>query len=85
MAMRQFWFFPFALVLVFTMIALIIFVFAFWIWMIVDCAKRNFKNDLEKIIWIVIIAITSWVGALVYYIVIKRLNPKGLSKHAHNL
>ena len=57
-----------------------ILLFAFWIWMIVDCAKRKFKNDGEKIIWMILTIFTSWIGAIVYYIAVRTLNPKGLSK-----
>lgn len=52
----------------------------FWLWMIVDCAKRNFMNTIEKIIWLVVIVFGSWIGALVYFIVIKSINQKGLFK-----
>jgi len=58
-----------------------ILVLILWIWMLVDCAKRNFKNTGEKIIWVVVIALGNWVGALVYFIVIKSLNPRGLVNH----
>ncbi|MGV8142371.1 MAG: PLDc N-terminal domain-containing protein [Candidatus Pacearchaeota archaeon] len=51
---------------------------AFWIWMIIDCAKRHFRNDIEKIIWIIVIVIAGWIGALVYFIVIKSINHGGL-------
>ena len=61
-------------------IVIAILILAFWIWIIIDCAKRKFKNDLEKIIWILVIVFTNWVGALVYLIVIKIYNPKGLAK-----
>lgn len=57
-----------------------ILLFAFWVWMIVDAAKRNFRNDVEKIVWILVIVIAHWVGALVYFLVIKYNNPKGLMK-----
>ena len=53
---------------------------AFIIWMIIDCIQRKFKNDAEKIIWIVLIVLTTWIGSLVYYFVIKISNPKGISK-----
>ncbi|MEK6883840.1 MAG: PLDc N-terminal domain-containing protein, partial [Nanoarchaeota archaeon] len=56
-------------------------ILAFWIWIIIDCAKRKFKNDLEKIIWILIIIFTNWIGALAYLIVIKIYNQKGLVKN----
>lgn len=57
-----------------------ILLFAFWIWMIVDAAQRKFRNDVEKIIWIVVIVLGQWIGALVYYIVVRTYNPKGVSK-----
>lgn len=53
---------------------------AFWIWMIVDCAKRKFKNDIEKIVWIVVIVLAHWIGAFVYFIIVRIYNPKGLAK-----
>ena len=45
--------------------------FIFWIWMLVDCAKREFK---DKLVWIIVIVITQIIGALIYYFVIKRKN-----------
>ncbi len=52
----------------------------FWVWMIIDCAKRKFKNDVEKIVWIVIVVLATWIGALVYYFVVRVYNPRGLNK-----
>ena len=54
--------------------------FLFWVWMIVDCARRNFKNTPEKIIWLVVIVFGSWIGALVYFIVIRSITKQGLFK-----
>jgi len=50
----------------------------FWIWMIVDCAKRRFRNGAEKIVWILVIILLGWIGALVYFIVIKSINYRGI-------
>lgn len=61
---------------VFGLIALI-----FWIWMLVDCARRKFRNNLEKIIWIIVLVFAGIIGALVYLIVIRMSNPTGLTKH----
>lgn len=61
-------------------IVLGILILAFWIWMIIDCAKRKFKSDAEKIIWIALVVIFHWIGALIYLLVIKTSNPRGLSK-----
>jgi len=57
-----------------------IILFAFWIWMIVDCAKRKFKNNVEKIVWLIVVVLLGWVGALVYFIVVRTLNPRGIAK-----
>ncbi len=73
-------FWPFAAAFTGAWIILGILFIAFWIWMIVDCAKRKFKNDLEKIIWILVIIFAHWIGSIVYFIVIRMNNPKGLAK-----
>ena len=41
---------------------------AFWIWMIVDCATKTFPNN-DKIIWILVVVLAGWVGALIYFFV----------------
>ncbi len=55
---------------------LAVFAFVFWILMLIDCVKRKFKNDTEKIIWVLVIILTYFIGALIYYFVIKRENKK---------
>jgi uncharacterized membrane protein YsdA (DUF1294 family) len=57
-----------------------ILVFAFWILMIVDCAKRVFKNTIEKVVWLVVVIAGGWIGALVYFIVVRSINRQGLFK-----
>ncbi len=71
---------PFAIAFTGAWLIIGLLLLAFWIWMIVDCAKRKFKNDLEKIIWILVIIFTNWVGSLTYFIVIRMYNRKGLIK-----
>ena len=44
----------------------------FWIAMIIDCAKRNFKKDSEKIVWILVLVFLGVLGAIIYYFVVKR-------------
>lgn len=46
----------------------------FWIWMLVDCIKRRFD---QKTLWIVLLIILGWIGAIAYYFVIKRKNVGG--------
>jgi len=38
----------------------------FWIWTLVDCAQNEPPSYGGKIIWIVVIAIFHWLGALIY-------------------
>ena len=42
---------------------------AFWIWMLVDCATKETSVGNDKIIWILVIIFTHWLGALIYYLV----------------
>lgn len=39
----------------------------FWIWMIVDCATNEPQGDNNKIVWILIIVLTHFVGAAIYF------------------
>lgn len=45
---------------------------ALWIWMLIDCVKRDFKKENDKILWILVIVLAGWIGALIYYFMIKR-------------
>jgi H+/Cl- antiporter ClcA len=52
-------------------------VMGLWIWMLIDAARRDekdFPDDMSnpKPIWLLIILLGQWVGALIYYIVIYR-------------
>ncbi len=73
-------FWPFAAGVMALQLIIGLIVLAFVVWMIIDCAQRKFKNNGEKIIWIVLLILTTWVGAIAYYIAIRALNPRGLSK-----
>ena len=42
--------------------------FAFWIWALVDCCTRDFKDN-DKIIWILVLVFTNWIGAIIYFLV----------------
>ncbi|HLX60482.1 MAG TPA: PLD nuclease N-terminal domain-containing protein [Planctomycetota bacterium] len=41
----------------------------FWIWALVDCVKNEPSEGNDKLIWILIIVLTHWIGALIYYFV----------------
>jgi hypothetical protein len=41
----------------------------FWIWMLIDCATKETDQGHLKLVWILIIIFTHWVGALIYLLV----------------
>jgi hypothetical protein len=73
MAAEAFIFLGFAFLILLIM-ATILGLFALWIWMIIDCAKRKFKTDSEKVVWILVIVLLSYLGAVIYYFAVKRNN-----------
>lgn len=40
-----------------------------WIWMIIDCATNERSEGNDKLIWIIVIVMTHWIGALIYLLV----------------
>lgn len=60
-------FFPLLMVLFFLPVVLLATVF--WVWMLVDCASKEPSQGNDKIIWILVIIFTHWIGALIYYLV----------------
>jgi len=61
-------------VMAFSIIPLVLLIgvlgFVFWIIMLVDAASRKFKEDTEKIVWILVIVLTGGIGALIYYFMV---------------
>jgi len=43
----------------------------FWLWMLVDCLKRNFKKDVDKLVWIGLLVFIPVVGVFLYYFMVK--------------
>lgn len=50
--------------------------FVFWIFMLVDAAKRKYPKEDQRLMWIIIVALTGLIGALIYYFIIKRKDDK---------
>jgi len=57
----------FFLVLFLAPLALLAFVF--WIWMLVHAITNNGLTDIEKLIWVIVILFTHFIGALIYFFV----------------
>jgi hypothetical protein len=51
-----------------------------WVWMLIDCATKEPDTGNDKIIWILIIIFTHWLGALIYFLVRR---PKRIQEFGH--
>lgn len=51
------------------LIALVLLPTLFWLVELVDVLRRRFPNPTVKLIWVLVVIFTHFVGALVYYIV----------------
>jgi sterol desaturase/sphingolipid hydroxylase (fatty acid hydroxylase superfamily) len=40
---------------------------AFWVWMIIDCANNEPSEGNDKIVWILVIVLAGFLGAVIYY------------------
>jgi hypothetical protein len=52
----------------------------FWIWALVDCATKETDQGNTKIVWILIIIFTHWIGALIYLLVRRPQRVRELGK-----
>jgi len=58
------------------LISLFILFLILWVWMLIDCIKRPddkfaYGGNYAKIIWILVIIFTGFIGALIYYFLIR--------------
>ncbi|MBI2660354.1 PLDc N-terminal domain-containing protein [Candidatus Woesearchaeota archaeon] len=61
-------------------LAAVAFLFIFWLWMIVDCLKREFKRDIDKVVWVLVLVFLHLLGAVIYYFVVKISDKKETKK-----
>jgi len=59
--------FGFLMMLIFA--ALAIGAMVLWVWAIVDCATKEPSEGNDKIIWILVIVFTHWLGAILYVLI----------------
>ena len=45
---------------------------AFWIWMLVDALTNKSLKDNDKLIWVLVVVLTHFIGALIYFFVGRR-------------
>lgn len=61
---------PIAFILLFLFYFILIIIgMLIWIFMIVDCAQRNFKDEGDKVVWILIIIFLGLIGSSIYFYV----------------
>ena len=59
-------------------IASVVLCFVFWIWMLVDCIQNQNIGGTEKVAWAVVIALTHFLGALIYFFAGRTRRPPNL-------
>ena len=40
-----------------------------WIWTLVDCLVNEPSEGNDKIVWVLVLIFTNWIGALIYLLV----------------
>ncbi len=48
----------------------------FWVWMLVDCAMHEPTEGSDKIVWVLIILFTHFIGAAIYFLVRRPRRPR---------
>ncbi|MFH1376281.1 MAG: PLDc N-terminal domain-containing protein [Candidatus Woesearchaeota archaeon] len=56
----------------------------FWIYILVDLLKRDFKKDIDKLIWFILLLTTFFFGAVLYYFIVKTNKKKTNKKNNQN-
>lgn len=54
---------------------------AFWIWMIVDCVNNEPPGN-DKFVWLLIVILLNWIGALVYLFARRKPRRRGITPPA---
>lgn len=55
-----------------SLIGLIILPFLFWLMFLIDILKSEFKNSIDKLIWILMITFIPIIGLILYYFISKK-------------
>lgn len=63
-----------AFIMAFSMAAMVAMVLAIY-----DCARRDFPDPNTRALWCILIVMTRWMGALIYYILVYRNNDPPLA------
>ncbi|MCA9386014.1 PLDc N-terminal domain-containing protein [Candidatus Dojkabacteria bacterium] len=42
--------------------------FVLWVIVLIDAVQREFESDNDRLVWVLIILFTGWIGAAIYYL-----------------
>ena len=43
------------------------FAFLFWVWMLVEVATKETDEGNTRLVWVLVVCLTNWIGALIYF------------------
>ena len=43
----------------------------FWVWMLVDAIINPTLKDIEKLIWVLVVLFTHFLGAILYFLLVR--------------
>lgn len=52
----------------------------FWIWMLIDCISNESSSGNDKIVWLLVIVFTHFIGALLYFVLRRPQRMKELGR-----
>ncbi len=53
----------------------------FWIWALVDCVQNEPDAGNDKLVWVLVIVLAGWIGALIYVFVRRPQRRAPLVRH----
>lgn len=51
---------------IFVIVILSFALFVFWIWSLVDCIRNPNYDDMRRIMWVLVIVLTGFIGSIIY-------------------
>ena len=60
----------FLIILAFAALGFAIFLLILWLVMIVNCVQRDFKKDIDKVVWILLLIFIPVLAAVFYYFIV---------------
>ena len=62
----------FGILFILFIVVLCIAAFVFWLWMLIDALKNKQLSDNEKLVWVLVLVFTHFIGAVIYFFVARK-------------